>query len=523
MLSQKYVYFDGGAPLLSFWRAVCYDKIKHFHDDKEKGVFGLMGWIMLGIVCIVAAALCVGTMRATAQRTRKKAAEQSVQLAPAAVDGEKAARHLAQLVRIPTVSNTEESLVDDAQFAAFRAKLTELYPALHAACPPLLCGKTGLLFHWKGKSAAAPTVLMAHYDVVPADEGAWQHPPFCGEVFDGALWGRGTLDTKITLLGALEAAEQLLSEGFTPENDVYFAFGGDEEVAGHGATDLIAHLKQSGITPALVVDEGGAVVQNVIPGIKKPVAVVGIGEKGQMSIRLTLKGDGGHASHPRTPSLLGRMSKAVIACEKHAFPGHITAPVKGLFTAVAPHAPFALRVVFDNMWCFGGLLCALGQKLGSELNAMLRTTVAFTTAKASPQFNVMPTQVSVGVNIRSLNTDTVDSVRARLAKTIRDKDIALTFESASEASPYARTEGAGWEKLSRAVSATWPEAIVAPYLMIAASDSRHYAGYCDDTYRFSAMALSAEQRGLIHNNDERIPVADIERTVQFYRYLEQQL
>ncbi len=432
-------------------------------------------------------------------------------------------KNLSELVQIKTVSHIDESLDDNLEFDKFIQKMRELYPTLFKQCSPVLFGNKAMLFHIKGEKSIAPTVLMAHYDVVPVSEDKWTNPPFCGKVIDGELWGRGTIDTKITLLGIAQACEALVKGGFKPKNDVYLAFGGNEEVAGHGAPDIIAHLKKNGVKPALVIDEGGAVVTNVIPGMKKPIAVIGIGEKGQMSAKLSISGDGGHASRPTTPSLLGKMCKAVTACEKHPFPGHVTEPVKGLFSSVAPHVGFGLRLVYGNIWAFGGILCALGQTMGSEFNALFRTTLAFTTAKASPQFNVMPTDVSVGVNIRSLNTDNVNSIKKRMEDIINDKDIKVTFDMAYEASTYAPASGEHWQKIVNAIGTTWPDAVAAPYLMLAASDSRHYNGYCDNIYKFSAFALSAEQRKLIHGNDERLPVGDIKKAVEFYTALTLQL
>lgn len=478
-------------------------------------------WIILLALAAFAAVLCA---RAAACKPADAGYGQRQEVT---VDGDAAAEHLAQLVRIPTVSDYDESKVDDAQFQALRDTLARLYPKVHAACPPVLCGgegrKTGYLFHWKGRTDGAPAVLMAHYDVVPVEEQRWAHPPFCGQVFDGELWGRGTLDTKITLLGALEAAERLIGEGFVPQNDVYFAFAGDEEVAGHGAQDIIATLKAQGVKPGFVVDEGGAVVEGVFPGVKDPIAVVGIGEKGMMNVELTAASEGGHASHPTRPSAVGQVCAAVAKLEAKPMKAHITTPVREMLRTLAPHTPFGLRVVFANLWCFGGLLTALAEKLGGELNAMMRTTFAFTMLKGSKQNNVMPNEASAGINVRLVNTDSPDDVKAYMERAIQNPRVRVDVVHAQPASPYAATGGEHWNKLAKAAAHTWDGCIVSPYLMIACSDSRHYAGFCEDVYKFSAMHLTAEQRGLIHNDNERIPVTEIAKTVEFYLRLEQQL
>lgn len=477
----------------------------------------MIGWIILAVLLLLCAVVLVRTA------LFRPAPAQAAPPAPVSVDGAGAADRLAQLVRIPTVSSYNEAEFDEAEFERFRETLRRLYPRVHAACPPERIGHTGMLYRWQGKSAEAPAVLMAHYDVVPVNEAQWKHPPFCGEVFEGELWGRGTLDTKITLLGVLEAAERLMGEGFVPQHDIYFSFAGDEEVAGQGAPAIVAHLKERGVRPAMVVDEGGAVVDGVFPGVTKPIAVVGIGEKGMMNVQLTARAAGGHASTPAIPSTVGMLCKAVTDCERRQFPAALTEPVRLLLRNVGPHAPFGLRMVFANLWLFGPLLTALSTKLGGELNAMMRTTMAFTTLQGSPQNNVLPGEATAGVNLRLINLDTPESAEARLRRVIGNDKVEVRTVHAQNASPYAASEGEHWDKLAKAVGDTWQGCIVSPYLMMACSDSRHFSEICRDVYKFSAMALSKEQRGLIHNNDERIPVSEIAKTVEFFTRLEMSL
>ena len=453
----------------------------------------------------------------------KPISEKKVEADSFSVDTKAASDHLRQMIRLKTVSSVEDSQVDLSEFEKFRALLPTLYPHVYAACEYSEIGRHGMLLKWPGQSAERPSVLMAHYDVVPVDEAGWKHPPFCGEVFDGELWGRGTLDTKITLLGILEAAERLMSEGFVPRNDVYFSFSGDEEVSGPSAPAIVEYLKERGVRPAMVVDEGGAVVDGVFPGVKQPIAVVGIGEKGFMNVELTARAAGGHASTPAVPSTLGMLCRAVADCEKHQFKAHLTAPVRALFQNVGPYAPFGLRLVFANLWLFGPLLPLLAGRLGGELGAMMRTTMAFTTAQGSKQINVLPTEASAGVNLRLVNLDTPESAAQHLKDVIRNDKVEVKVTYAQNASPYASAEDANWETLAKAVGDTWQGSIVSPYLMMACSDSRHFSAICRDVYKFSAMALSKEQRGLIHNNDERIPVREIAKTVEFFTRLEQSI
>ncbi len=273
-----------------------------------------MHWLCWTPLALLAAWLVCITARAVRFR--------SPTAAPAApdeanVDTERAVKNLADMIRCRTVSYDDEARVDQGEFDKFRALLAERYPAVFRACAYERVGKTGLLFRLPGRSAEAPSVLMAHYDVVPANESAWEKPPFDGLVEDGVLWGRGTLDTKTTLLGVLEAAEQLITEGFTPQNDLYFAFAGDEEVAGFGAPAIVETLSARGVKPGLVLDEGGAVVRGVFPGVSAPCALVGIAEKGMMDVSFTIENQGGHASAPPAHTSVGLLAQAVTRVENH--------------------------------------------------------------------------------------------------------------------------------------------------------------------------------------------------------------
>lgn len=478
----------------------------------------MFGWIILGAVLLFIAVLLV-------RAARFKAPAPSSQPAPAVdVAREQAVEHLAQMVQLATVSSNDWSQVDETQFEAFRALLRQLYPQVHAACSPERCGNTGLLFHWKGASAGEPVVLMAHYDVVPVNAERWQQPPFAGKIVDGELWGRGTLDTKITLLGVMESVESLLGKGFVPANDIYMAFAGDEEVAGGGAQAIVKTLKERGVKPAFVLDEGGAIVEKIFPGVSDPIAVVGIGEKGMADVHLSVQGCGGHASHPPKHTALGVLAKAIAACEAHPFKAQLTFPVRQLFLTVGPHAPFLYRLLFGNLWCFGGLLKAMAPALGSELNAMMRTTMSFNMASASKQSNIIPGEASAVANMRLINTSTLDSVKAHMEKAIHDPAVKVEVLHGQEASPYGDPACRQFGTMAEAIRHTWgQQVIVSPYLMIACSDSRHYSGLCQNVFKFSAMALSKEQRDLIHNDNERIPVEKIGECVEFYTRLIQYL
>ncbi|MEN6595244.1 MAG: M20/M25/M40 family metallo-hydrolase [Clostridiaceae bacterium] len=434
----------------------------------------------------------------------------------ATVDEQKAIDDLAEMIRCKTVSSYDESKIDWSEFKKFRDLLKKLYPTVFKKCGYEEIGKSGVLFTLKGKSAGKPAVFMAHYDVVPVNEEGWKKPAFEGIIEDGVLWGRGTLDTKCTLLGVLESAELLLKQGFVPENDMYFAFAGDEEVAGATQPLIVEALRSRGVVPAIVVDEGGAVVEGIFPGVKAPCALIGIAEKGLMDAQFVIEGAGGHASAPPPHTGLGRIARAVCRVEDKPFPRVLTKPISEMFDTLGRSSTFLYRVIFANLWCFLPLLDALCKKNGGELNAMMRTTCAFTMAEGSKTTNVLPPRVAVVANLRLISGTNCEGTLAALQERVGDQDIKVSMLHGMDPCKCSQTQGYGWEKLKSAIAETWPEALISPYLMIAASDSRHYCAISDNVYRFSAMALTKEERGYIHAHNERIPLDKIVKTVQFY-------
>ncbi|MEG1017295.1 MAG: M20 family peptidase [Oscillospiraceae bacterium] len=470
----------------------------------------LVFWIVLGVLALFFAVVIVRTVMFKPS-DEKRAEPQAVEF-----DEKKAVEDLAKMIRCKTVSNRDWSLVDEGEFEKFRELLKNLYPVIHKTCTLERIGNTGLLYLWKGKSSGKPTVLMSHYDVVPANEESWDKPAFEGIIEDGVLWGRGTLDTKGTLCGVMEASETLIKGGFVPENDIYFSFAGDEEVAGTGAVGIVAELEKRGVTPELVVDEGGAVVEQIFPGVKDKCALIGIGEKGMADVEFRMVSHGGHASAPPPHGPVGNLAKAVVDVENKPFPSRLTVPVCGMFDTLGRRSSFLFRMIFANLWCFKPLLDMLCKSKGGELNAMMRTTCAFTQMEGSKASNVLPPEAKVVANLRIIGGETTDSVLAYLKKVVANDNIEITKLYGMNPSIASKTDSDGYRKLKRAIEQTWPEAIVSPYLMVACSDSRHFCKISDKVMRFSAMELSKEERGYIHANNERIPTEKIATTVALY-------
>ncbi len=438
-------------------------------------------------------------------------------------DREESIRNLSALVRCKTVSYTDASLEEDGEFEKLISLLPELYPHVWESCPLQRFPGRGLLFRWKGKKEGQPAVLMAHYDVVPVEEEHWHKPAFEAVIEDGVLWGRGTLDTKVTFNGILNAAENLIRQGFQPEEDVYLAFSGSEEINGSGAENIAQWFSEQGFQLKMVLDEGGAVVEDVFPGVKGQCALIGIAEKGQLNLEYSVSGAGGHASAPKPHTPVGKLSLACAKTEAHPFRMRLTKPVLEMFDTLGRHSGFLYRMIFANLWAFGWVLDLLTRKTGGELNALMRTTVAFTRMHGSKAANVIPPKASMVSNIRLISGDTVESATARVKGIINDDDVQLNKLVGWDPSPISRTDCEGWQIVSSACSETWQGCIVTPYLMMQCSDSRHYGTISDKVYRFSAMDMTAEERSLIHGNDERIRLESIGRAVEFFTRVIRQL
>ena len=470
------------------------------------------------MICIVIAALVVVFLAVVTVRTLRFTPKPQPELSREEVrfDRDAAVDALAQLVRCKTVSYNDHSLEDESEFQKLISLLPRLYPDVMETCEFRQLPDRALLLRWPGKSPGDPSVMMAHYDVVPVNEEAWDKPPFDAILEDGVLWGRGTLDTKVTFNGILSAANHLMAQGFRPEHDVYFAFSGGEEVNGLGAPNIVAWFREQGIRPALVVDEGGAVVENVFPGVKVPCGLIGIAEKGMMNAQFRARSQGGHASAPKPHTPVGVLSAACKRVEDHPFKAHIQGPAAQMFDTLGRYSTPLYRVIFANLWCFGWLLDLLAKKSGGEMNALLRTTVAFTQMQGSSARNVIPPEASMVANMRLNPSDSVASALDYLKKTVANDAVEITALESFEPSPVSETGCAAWDKVAASVAETWRGCVVAPYLMVQCSDSRHYGSISNHVYRFSAMDLTAEERATIHGNNERIRVETAAKAVEFY-------
>ena len=476
---------------------------------------GPLEYILIGIGAVLAALIAVIIIRTLLFRPRPltKADDDTVVL-----DEERVVKNLQELVRCKTISSYDPALEDDGEFEKLIGLLPTLYPKVYEVCSLTHFEGRGLLYKWEGKSHEAPTVLMAHYDVVPVSEreGDWEKPPFDAVLEDGVIWGRGTLDTKVTFASILYAANQLIGEGFVPESDIYFAFSGGEEVNGVGASRIVDYFEENKITPALVLDEGGAVVENVFPGVKSSCALIGIAEKGMINLEYRVRSNGGHASAPKPHTPVGILARACAKVENHPFKSHMTTPVAKMFDTLGRHSTFLYRMIFANMWAFGWVIDLICKAGGGELNALMRTTVAFTQMKGSSAPNVIPPEATLVSNSRLNPSDSVESAVEYIRKTIGDDNVELNVLGSFEPSRISDPDTEGYASLESAIASTWRGTIVSPYLMMQCSDSRHWGRISDKVYRFSAMDLTSEERRTIHGNNERIRVECLMRATEFY-------
>ena len=468
-------------------------------------------WCILGVVVLFFAVVIIRTIRF------KPPVSEPLGQATYGCNREKIVDDMSAMIRCKTVSYRDDEKIDKTEFAKFENLLRERFPTVHKVCTFEKVGKTGLLYCLKGASDSKPSVCMAHYDVVPIDENGWDFPAFDGAVEQGYIRGRGTLDTKGTLCAIFEALETLLQQGYTPRNDLYLSFSGEEEIDGQTCADIVSHLEKMGVKPAIVLDEGGAVVENVFPGVKSECAVVGIGEKGSVNLDFTIKSKGGHASTPPVHTITADLAKAIVKIQKKPFKRRLTKPVKEMFDTLGRHSSFLYRMIFANLWCFLPLLDFICKKSGGELNAMMRTTTAVTRLQGSDAYNVLPPKASFGVNMRLMGGDTIESATEYLKKVINNDNIDISLKSGMNPSIYSDTDCEEWHILESAIRMTFDDAIVSPYLMMACSDSRHYCKITDRVYRFSAMRLSKEERAMIHGNNEQIPIDTLIKTVEFYQ------
>tara|TARA_R110001599_G_scaffold353885_1_gene602494 strand:- start:65900 stop:67294 length:1395 start_codon:yes stop_codon:yes gene_type:complete len=431
------------------------------------------------------------------------------------------AERLGMAVRFKTISYQDREQIDYAEFKAFRLYLQESFPRVFSALKVETVSGYSLLFHWPGTDTSLPPVLFtAHLDVVPVEPGTeqdWQYPAFDGVVADGRIYGRGTLDDKVGVMGLLEAVEQLLTAGFSPQRTLVFAFGHDEEISGRdGATGLAARMRKLGLHFTWMVDEGGMLVSDnpLIEG--RVMALVNIAEKGYLTLTLRANGEGGHSSNPPAVSTIGRLANALARIEANPFPPRLVLPVAAMLETLAPHLGQPERFAFNNLWLTDGLVA---RRMAGDRATMpfVRTTTALTMINAGIKENVVPQSAEALVNFRLLPGDTPAMVVDYVRELIDDPLVEISYDMWDNIPGIADFKGGGFAVIAAAVTSVYPEAIVVPSLMPATTDTRHYVDLADNQYRFHGVEIAASQMTSIHGTDEYVGIESYQKSIAVAR------
>lgn len=474
---------------------------------------------VLGIAVLVLFAILL--IRASTLESRQVKAEPVTDLA---VDANAAAQRLAGAVRFPTISHEGGRNVETQAFLGLHQYLQASFPRVHQALRREVVADYSLLYTWPGwKPDLPPILLMSHMDVVPVEPGTekqWTHPPFAGAIADGFIWGRGTMDDKVSVLGVLEGVELLLGQGFQPERTVLLAFGHDEEVGGvRGAAAIARLLESRGVRPAMILDEGGVIAKGMVAGLDSPVAMISTAEKGFVTVELTARGQGGHSSMPPRSTAIGLVAAAVQRLEQNPMPARIDGPTRESFEFLAPELPLGMRLPLANLWLFEPLV--MKQFSGEpSSDARLRTTTAATMIRGGVKENVLPSEAKAWVNFRILPGDSVESVLEHVRGTVGPGiQVKISGTMATEPSPQSRTDADSFRLLQTTLSQVFPGMLASPNLLSGGTDTKHFQKLSGNVYRFIPVPFTAEDLERFHGTNERVGVQDYAGAVRFYAQL----
>ncbi|WP_133468799.1 M20 family peptidase [Paraglaciecola marina] len=445
-------------------------------------------------------------------------------LHPVEIDETAALHRFADAIKIKTISYDDATKLDPESFLAFHQHLADSFPLVHQQTRLQKFADYSLVFHLKGQnSQLKPVLFMGHMDVVPVDPNTayeWLQPPFSGNIVDGTIWGRGTIDDKVTVLALMESLEIFLAKGITPQRDIYFSFGHDEEAGGNGAKVIAKHFAEQNIEFEYILDEGGLVTQGIVAGTSAPIAVIGVAEKGFVNFDLTVKSKGGHSSQPPAHTAAGILAAAIVKVENNPFAESLE--FLGLmFDNIGYSMPLSQRLPLTNLWLLGPLVKSA--VLSSPTSAAsTRTTTAVTMLQGSTKSNVLPTVAKATVNFRILPGDTVESIRAHLEEVIDDPRVELSASLANEASSVSPTVHLGYKLIESTIRRIDDSILVTPYLVVGATDSRHFQGLSDNIYRFMMVSLNQDTLSQFHGLNEQISVQNYLSAIQFYYALLEQ-
>ncbi|MEP1383963.1 MAG: M20 family peptidase [Paraglaciecola sp.] len=445
-------------------------------------------------------------------------------LHPIQIDESAALHRFADAIKIKTISYDDATKLDPKAFLAFHQHLADSFPLVHQQTTLQKFNDYSLVYHLKGQnSQLKPVLFMGHMDVVPVDPNTafeWLQPPFSGNIVDGTVWGRGAIDDKITVLALMESLEIFLAKGITPQRDIYFSFGHDEEAGGDGAQAIAKYFAAQSIEFEYILDEGGLVTEGIVAGTSDPIAVIGVAEKGFVNFDLTVRSKGGHSSQPPAHTAAGILAAAIVKVENNPFEENLE--FLGLmFENIGYSMPLSQRLPLSNLWLLETLVkSAILSNPTSAASA--RTTTAVTMLQGSTKSNVLPTVAKATVNFRILPGDTIESIRAHLEEVIDDPRVELSASLANEASSVSPTEHLGFKLIESTIRRIDDSILVTPYLVVGATDSRHFQGLSDNIYRFMMVSLNQDTLSQFHGLNEQISVQNYLNAIQFYYALLEQ-
>ncbi len=439
---------------------------------------------------------------------------------------------LASLIRIPTVSWTDRDKRDSRIFTDFQEELIRQFPLVHKNMEREVHGHFGLLYHWKGQdSHKKPVLFLAHYDVVPAEEEggeAWREDPFSGLIKEGELWGRGTLDIKTQLAFQLETAERLLEEGWQPERDIWFAFGGDEEISGlEGAQNLARILGERGLQFDFILDEGGVIARDQLAFLKgRPAALIGLAEKGFVTFKISASGESGHSSMPdRSGTAIGKLARGITRLEKRLFPSRLDPVMRNMLERFVPVVSPPLGILFANLWLTAPLIRFVFSR-NRTTDSLIRTTQAVTVVDGGEQENILPGEAACLVNHRILPGDTIESLKHRHSRVLKDPGLEITDAGNWPSNnPIKATdpEGSGFRLIKDTLSKTHPGTVAVPFLVNGSTDSKYYRNLSDQILRFTPLELLPKDIASIHGVNEKVSLENLKKGMDFYLRLFREL
>ena len=427
------------------------------------------------------------------------------------------AEKLGDMIRIPTVSKKEDE--DLSQFYVYHKELERLFPNVHKTLDLTVLQGT-LIYRWHGTDRERrPILLMGHQDVVPASDAGWLTPAYSGAVIDGKVYGRGALDCKSTMFTQLQAVEELIQSGFEPGCDIYLEYAINEETGGAGAKNAMEYLRDQGITLALVLDEGGAVIDKAVDGMDRPYAVVGVTEKGYMDLKITAQGKGGHSSTPPRNTPAARLFAFANEIEKkRPFQKRMLPETIKMLSQMAPAFPFGLRFILGNLWLFRPLVKVLMPVVSPFGEAIMATTCCFTMMQGSEATNVIPKEPYIVANLRTTSFQGCDASLALLRKYANKYDLKIEVLLRRDASPVSNIHSAEYAYLESCIREKFPGVGVTPYIIMGGTDCRHFHALSENALRFSPVPMSSAQSASCHAVDENVDMTALCEGVQFYKY-----